>query len=271
MPTTVRGVGGGLELPVRGHGDAVGVAEHRPERRCRLDDVATLAQHRRPRGWGVVLDDHGGRHLAVPRVEPGRPRRAAPPAARPRPRRRRRLVVQETGGELGDDRGWASPPVGRARRRAAPSRVASAGTSVCGGRRPGVSSAGCPGAREKPSPRLCRLMPVVGSTSHEPKPEAFDWIRLTAQPAVVGRAQVRRVAGVGCRRSAAARSGSIVPARRDGASEQSGAVGAVVEHVRAIERGGLHGLDEQVGPLDVVRRAGQPDPLRRARRWPSAR
>ena len=36
-----------------------------------------------------------------------------------------------------------------------------------------------PGGRrssEKPRPRLCRLICVFGSTSHEPNPEAFDWI-----------------------------------------------------------------------------------------------
>ena len=56
-----------------------------PERRCRLDKVTPLAQDRRPGRWGVFLDDHGGLHLAVPRVEPGRR------AAQHHPRRRHGL------------------------------------------------------------------------------------------------------------------------------------------------------------------------------------
>ena len=61
-----------------------------------------------------------------------------------------------------------------------PSRVARAGDNVCGGRRWGANSAGCPACSENPMPRLCRLMPVFASTRWLPKPDAFDWMRDTA-------------------------------------------------------------------------------------------
>ncbi len=78
--------------------------------------------------------------------------------------------------------GCASPPIVPNTAASSPSRVAIAGHSVWGGRRPGRSSAGWPSCRLNPSPRSCRLMPVVGSTSHEPNPAALDWMRLTAVP-----------------------------------------------------------------------------------------
>ncbi len=55
-------------------------------------------------------------------------------------------------------------------------RVTRAGTSVCGGRLPGASSAGCPGVRLKPVPRFWSPMPVRGSNSRVPNPAAFDWM-----------------------------------------------------------------------------------------------
>ena len=155
------------------------------------------AQGRRPADGDAVLEDHG-RRLTAPSTcrsrWPGRgaaQRGAATASAAPAP------WCEQAGGELGDDRrlGVAARRT-RARRRASPSRSRSAGASVCGGRRPGASSAGWPGSREKPRPRLCRLMPVVGSTSHEPKPGGVRLDQADGPPAVVGRAQVRRVAGV---------------------------------------------------------------------------
>ena len=78
--------------------------------------------------------------------------------------------------------GWASPPIVPKTAASSSALVAMAGQSVCGGRRRGPYSAGWPAWRLNPRPRLCRLMPVVGSTSHEPNPAALDWIRLTAIP-----------------------------------------------------------------------------------------
>ena len=61
-------------------------------------------------------------------------------------------------------RGWPSPAQ---RVRGTPAWVAASAGRVL---------------RLNPRLRSCRLMPVVGSTSHDPKPDAFDWIRLTAVP-----------------------------------------------------------------------------------------
>ena len=136
-----------------------------------------------PRRRGVALDDDRRRPAARPRVEARRRARAAPSAAR---RRRRRALAagEQPGGELEQDlrlgvaahraeHGGQLAVAGRHRRA---QRV----------RRPPAGRAARPGGparRLKPRPRLWRLIPVVGSTSHDPKPEALDWIRLTAIPA----------------------------------------------------------------------------------------
>ena len=41
---------------------------------------------------------------------------------------------------------------------------------VWNGRLRGPTSFGCPGSSVKPAPRFCRLMPVPGTTTPEPKP-----------------------------------------------------------------------------------------------------
>ena len=41
---------------------------------------------------------------------------------------------------------------------------------------------GWPGSSLKPEPRFCRLMPVPGTTTPEPKPMKFDWIIDTIMP-----------------------------------------------------------------------------------------
>ena len=192
-------VGGGLEQPVGGHGDAVGVAEHRPERRRRLDEVTRSRR---------IAGQAGGAWSSMTTVGCTSPSHVSNPVAGPRSTTRGAATAsaavawsyRSRAASWATIAGWASPPADPSTARTAPSRVASAGTSVCGGRRPAVSSAGCPGARENPSPRLCRLMPVVGSTSHEPKPDGVRLDQADGPPAVVGRAQVRRVAGVGCQR-----------------------------------------------------------------------
>src|ERR1700680_3541730 len=60
-----------------------------------------------------------------------------------------------------------------ARSEPAPS-VSNVGVSVCGGRRPGPYSAGCPGCSEKLEPRSCRATPNPGTNRIEPQPTKFD-------------------------------------------------------------------------------------------------
>ena len=104
-------------------------------------------------------------------------------------------------------------------------------------------------------------MPVVGSTSHDPKPDALDWIRLTAIPpaSAVHRYVVSPAAAATGRLPA--RSTSTRPAARLDRGEQRGAVGPLVEHVGPVERGRRRRLDEEVRPARVVGVVGQ----RRAR------
>ena len=79
--------------------------------------------------------------------------------------------------------GCASPPMAPTRCVSAPpSVVTSMGERVCGGRRPGATSAGWPAASEKPTPRLCRKTPVAGSTRCEPKSSALDCVNETPSP-----------------------------------------------------------------------------------------
>ena len=153
--------------------------------------------------------------------------------------------------------GCVSPPMVPMTARRPPSgRVTTAGARVWGGRRPGPYSAGWPGSSEKPMPRLCSPMPVAGSKSSEPNPDALDWIsdtpmrsRSTAHRYIVSPAP-RALAG------APARAGSTSARRRADlvAVEQPADVGALVQHRRAVVRGGARGLDEQVRPR-AVRRA----------------
>ena len=157
--------------------------------------------------------------------------------------------------------GWASPPIVPNTAASSPSRVAIAGHSVCGGRAPGRYSAGWPGARLNPSPRLCRLMPVVGSTSHDPKPAALDWIRLTASPeaSAVHRYVVSPAAAANGRRPARCEVDEVGPGLDRG--QQGLPVGRLVEHVGTVEGGGRRRLDEHVRPLRVVRIVGHADLL----------
>ncbi len=53
------------------------------------------------------------------------------------------------------------------------------------GRLPGptrLARLGCWGSVPKPWPRFCRLMPKLGSTTPEPKPEKLLWMKLTIMP-----------------------------------------------------------------------------------------
>ena len=63
-----------------------------------------------------------------------------------------------------------SPPITPKLMSASPARVANAGMMVCIGRLPGPTWFGCPGVSRKHAPRFCRLMPVSGTTTPEPKP-----------------------------------------------------------------------------------------------------
>ena len=68
------------------------------------------------------------------------------------------------------------------RRQRAVGSVTRSGDSVCGGRRPGASSAGWPASSENPMPRLCRKIPVPGTTTWQPQSAALDWMRDTPTP-----------------------------------------------------------------------------------------
>ena len=221
-----------------------------------------------PRVRRVALDDDGRRPAARPRVEAGAARRcsaqrgAATASAGARCRRR-------TGGP----RPGAGSAAGRrrpscrtrrpARRRASPSP----GTACAAGAGPGASSAGWPGWRLKPSPRLWRLMPVVGSTSHDPNPAALDWIRLTAMPLasavhryVVSPAASRRPAGAGLLDVDEVRARPSMASSRAAPSAPSWSTSG------RSNAGGRRRLDEEVRPRRVVGIVGQADARRRAGR-----
>ena len=108
---------------------------------------------------------------------------------------------------------------------------------------------------------------MVGSTRCDPKSSALDCVseiprpsascahrcvvspsprRATSGPAVPGPARRRAAPWPACRRRAAA------AARRAGV-EQRVAVGTVVEHGGAVVADGAPGLDQEMGPLRVVR------------------
>ena len=68
------------------------------------------------------------------------------------------------------------------------------GMMVWNGRLPGATTFGWPACVLKPQPRLCRAMPVPGTTRPGPKPLKFDWMNETMVPcrAVPCRAGRRR-------------------------------------------------------------------------------
>ena len=143
------------------------------------------------------------------------------------------------------------------------------GERVCGGRRPGATSAGWPGTSEKPTPRLCRKTPVVGSTRCEPKSSALDCVSDTPRPSascahrcvvspsprratsrgrpVPRRPAPRRVAPRGCASTRAA-----AAARRSGSRSASPSAPSKSTAGRSWPTARQR-LDEQVGPLRVVR------------------
>ena len=77
-----------------------------------------------------------------------------------------------------------SPPIDPAttQGRGSPSRNSMPGSSVCAGRLPGSRTLGLAGSSENDDPRFWKWTPVSGSRTPDPKPAAFDWMRLTALP-----------------------------------------------------------------------------------------
>ena len=187
-------VGGRAERAVGLDDDGVGVAGGAVERSGRGDVVTTRR-----------ADPRASRATRRPR----RPPSAAPPTSTcrtrsrgPRSAHRGAATAVASGWSAWNRRatswaricGWASPPIVPSTAATAPSRRTRAGHSVCGGRRPGANSAGWPSASENPRPRFCRLIDVVGSTRHEPKPGRVG-LDQADRPAVrVSGAQVRGVA-----------------------------------------------------------------------------
>ena len=95
---------------------------------------------------------------------------------------------------------------------------------------------------------MCRLIPVVGSTIHDPKPDAFDWIRLTARPdrSAVHRYVVSPAFAATGRRDA--RLGVDLVATIEDPREHAVGVGLVVEQRGPVVGDGGRGLDQQVRP-----------------------
>ena len=131
---------------------------------------------------------------------------------------------------------------------------------------PAANSAGWPASSEKPSPRLWRLMPVFGSASHEPRPEAFDWISDTPMPlpSTVQRYVVSPRSPGPWRCDDLWR--SISSARAVDRIEQRPPVGAIVEDGGPVEAGGGRALDQDVRPLRIVGIVGKADLLGEAER-----
>ena len=131
-------VGGAGEHPVGRADDHVGVAEVRATRRP-LDAVAPGGQPVLPRRRRVPLDR--GRRVVVRPTRRSR-RRRAPTAASGRPCPGDWPAWSSRARSCSTTWGCVSPPIVPTTACSAPSRVTSAGASVCGGRRPGASSAG---------------------------------------------------------------------------------------------------------------------------------
>ncbi len=160
------------------------------------------------------------------------------------------------------------------------------GERVCGGRRPGATSAGWPGTSEKPTPAIVQEDPGRGPTRWEPKSSALDCVSEMPRPSASMRAQVRGVPVA----QAGRRRGPIVPrgrARRRAApavradpggrrgqpprsSSRAVAVGAVVEHGGAVVPDGAPRLHQEVGPLRVVRVGPEPGRLGHRRHRPTS-
>ena len=96
---------------------------------------------------------------------------------------------------------------------------------VCSGRLPPPTWLGWPGCSVKPAARLCRLIPVPGTTTPEPQPTKLDWISDTIRPSASAAATytVPPHGGTAGPKSPA-RAGSMRPAsaaRRPGRSQSA--------------------------------------------------
>ena len=151
--------------------------------------------------------------------------------------------------------GCESPPIVPSTAASRPSRsVTIAGVSVCGGCLPGAYSAGCPSSTEKPSPRLCRLMPVDGSNRWLPKPEAFDWMSdtPTPSPSTTHSAVVSPTLAPTPRWERAVDGDRFATRREALGAHERAAVGRVVQHRGAVVARLLRRLDQQVRPERIV-------------------
>ena len=163
--------------------DHVAVTEARVERRGHRHVVAALQQPGAPRPGCVTLEQQrrvDGRRSTCRTRSPDRATRIAGRS----PLRRRWRPGSRTSGPRAAARSGAGrrPPSCRTRPPTRRCGSPSPGTTCGAGVDPARARPGWPSIRLNPRPRLCRLMPVVGSTSHEPNPEALDWMRLTAKP-----------------------------------------------------------------------------------------
>ena len=129
-------------------------------------------------------------------------RRNGPAAGASRVRRGRRRPAPGPGrpaacraSELDDDLRLSVAAHGADEVRRAPrpprSPASGRGCGAAGG--PGPTSAGWPSTSEKPTPRLCRKMPVDGSNRCEPKSERVGLGQRHPEPVPVDGAQVRRL------------------------------------------------------------------------------
>ncbi len=149
--------------------------------------------------------------------------------------------------------------------------MASAGESVCGGRRPGPYSAGWPGREAEADPAVVEV--DAGVRLDQPRAEAGR-VRLDqrhAHPVRVGGAQIGGVAGAAGRRAAAGalrvdQARSCLDRR-----QQGDAVGPFVQHVGTVEPGGRGGFDQEVRPLRVVGVVGKAELARQTAAPPSVR
>ena len=240
--------------------------------RARGGDPAPRAPPRPRREVAVGEDPDRGREPAV--GLDGDPRRRDG-------RRDVRAAVDERGDELRVDLGLdvaahrpARPPTAAAR----PPGRACPGSSVWAVRLRGARTFGWPGSSENDAPRFWKWTPVSGSTTPEPNPAAFDWIRLTAFPSasttpsqIVPPTSVRAGGGAGSARRGsirAARSAACAPesSRATGTSRASGSVRQRV----AVGEGELRRLDDEVGPRGVgPAAAGEPGARPAARSTPA--
>ena len=224
-----------------------------------MHDVAALGESGAPRVRGVTFDRQTAGPLGRgPGVEPALRTVQRPPAGVHRGRRAL-TVVEQPGGQLQEDlRLGVAAHRAEHRQRARRPRVASAGESVCGGRRPGPYSAGCPAPQREADATVVEV--DAGVRLDEPRAEPGR-VRLDQRHAHPVRC--RRCRGRWCRRRGRAtdrrpaRCGSIRLDRASIAASSASPSAPFVQHVGTVEPGGGRRLDQQVRPLRVVGVVGE--------------